>query len=71
VRSSPHEAAGAVTEPLATGDTAAVDTEATLVPEAFLAVTVNVYDSPFVSPTTTHAFVDVVQVKPPGVEVTV
>ena len=71
MRSSPHDAAGLVEEPLATGDTAALGADATLVPTAFLAVTVNVYDSPFVSSVTTHALVDVVQVKPPGVEVTV
>jgi len=71
VRSSPHDAAGIVVEPLATGETGALGSEATLVPTAFVAVTVNVYDSPFVSSVTTHALVDVVQVNPPGVEVTV
>jgi hypothetical protein len=34
-------------------------------------VTVNVYDSPFVSSVTTHALVDVVQENPPGEDVTV
>jgi len=71
VRSSPHDAAGIVVEPLATGETGALGSEATLVPTAFVAVTVNVYDSPFVSSVTTQALVEVVQVKPPGVDVTV
>jgi hypothetical protein len=41
------------------------------VPTALRAVTVNVYDTAFVSSVTTHALVDVVQVKPPGAEVAV
>jgi hypothetical protein len=38
---------------------------------AFVAVTVNVYDSPFVNSVTTHALVEVVHVKSPGDEVAV
>jgi hypothetical protein len=58
-------------EPLLIGDTAALGADATLLPTMFLAVTVNVYDTPFVSSVTTHALVEVVHMKPPGVEVTV
>jgi hypothetical protein len=40
-------------------------------PAEFCATTVNVYAVPFVSPVTTHDVVAVVQVKPPGADVTV
>jgi hypothetical protein len=43
-----------------------------LVPTEFVAVTVNVYATPFVNPLTTHAkTLDAVHVKPPGDDVTV
>jgi hypothetical protein len=41
------------------------------VPTSFVAVTVNVYVVPFVSPVTTIGEVPPVPVKPPGLEVTV
>jgi hypothetical protein len=53
------------------GITAALGADATLVPTIFVAVTVNVYDMPFVSSVTTQALLDVVHVKPPGVEVAI
>jgi hypothetical protein len=59
------------TESLAIGVTSALGAEATLVPKAFVAVTVNVYDVPLVSSVTTHALVEVVHVNPPGVDVAV
>ena len=71
MRSSPQEAAGFVTEPLTVGVTSALGADATLVPTAFVAVTVNVYGVPLVSSVTTHALVEVVHVKPPGVDVAV
>jgi hypothetical protein len=46
--------------------------DAKLVPTEFVAVTVNVYEVPFVRPPTVHVVaVVVVQVNPPGDEVTV
>jgi hypothetical protein len=39
-------------------------------PIAFVAVTVNVYGTPFVSPVTVHEVVALVQVTPPGLAVT-
>jgi hypothetical protein len=39
-------------------------------PIAFVAVTVNVYAKPFVSPVTVHEVVALVQVAPPGLAVT-
>jgi hypothetical protein len=57
-------------DPLAIGITAALGADATLVPTMFVAFTVNMYDTPFVSSVTTHALEAVVHVKPPGVEVT-
>ena len=45
--------------------------EAGEVPRALVAVTVKVYDDPWVRPVTVQLVVDVVQVKPPGLEVTV
>ena len=71
MRSRPHDAAATVGEPLAFGITAALGAEAMLVPTTFVAVTVNVYDTPFVSSVTTHALVEVEHVKAPGVEVAV
>jgi len=41
------------------------------VPLTFVAVTVNVYEVPFVNPVTVHEVVAVVHVNEPGVEVTV
>jgi len=55
----------------ADGTTAEDGAEAALVPFAFVAVTVKVYEVPFVRPITVHEVVDVVHVKPPGLEVTV
>ena len=54
-----------------TGTTAIEATDATPVPAEFIAVTVNVYDVPFVRPETVHVVVALVQVNDPGVEVTV
>ena len=45
--------------------------EAEPVPVPFVAVTVNVYDVPFVSPVTVHHVFDVTHVTPPGDDVTV
>jgi len=53
------------------GTTAAEAVEAAPVPETFVAVTVNVYDVPFVRPVTVHEVVAVEHVNEPGVEVTV
>ena len=53
------------------GVTTADADEAAPVPDTFVAVTVNVYDVPFVRPVTVQVVVAVVQVKEPGVEVTV
>jgi acyl-coenzyme A thioesterase PaaI-like protein len=53
------------------GVTAAEAIEAAPVPETFVAVTVNVYEVPFVRPATVHDVVAVVHVNEPGVEVTV
>jgi hypothetical protein len=52
------------------GVTAADAAEATPVPLAFVAVTVNVYEVPFVNPVTAHDVVAVVHVNEPGVDVT-
>jgi hypothetical protein len=38
-------------------------------PVAFLPITVKVYAVPFVKPVTLHVVVDVVHVKPPGLDV--
>ena len=49
-------------------------TDGELVPPVVVAVTVNVYEVPFVSPVTSHVTVDapvVEHVLPPGLEVTV
>ena len=56
-----------VVDGIPTGETA----EAEPVPDAFVAVTVNVYETPFVRPVTPQYPALVVQVKPPGDEVTV
>jgi hypothetical protein len=53
------------------GTTAADADEAEPVPDTFVAVTVNVYDVPFVRPVTVHEVVAVEHVNEPGVEVTV
>ena len=53
------------------GTTAEDALEAVPVPAAFVAVTVNVYEVPFVRPVTVQLVVDVVHVRPPGDEVTV
>jgi len=53
------------------GTTAADALEAAPVPEAFVAVTLNVYDVPFVNPATVHEVVAVVHVNEPGEDVTV
>jgi hypothetical protein len=45
--------------------------EAELVPTAFVAVTVNVYDTPLVKPVTIKGEAPPVAVKPPGLDVTV
>ena len=47
------------------------ETDAALVPAEFVAVTVNVYEVPFVKPETVQEVVADVQVNDPGVEVTV
>ena len=64
---APGAVAGAV------GTTALDATDATLVPTAFVAVTVNVYDVPFVSPVTIAVSAPLahVAVAPPGLAVTV
>jgi hypothetical protein len=52
--------------------TAAADAlEAVPVPDAFVAVTLNVYEVPFARPLTVQVLAEVVQVNDPGVEVTV
>ena len=53
------------------GITAADTAEAAPVPDTFVAVTLNVYEVPFVRPDTVHDVVVVVHVNEPGVEVTV
>ena len=53
------------------GTTEADALEAAPVPVVFVAFTVNVYEVPFVRSVTVHEVVAVVQVKPPGEEVTV
>ena len=53
------------------GTTAADADEAAPVPDAFVAVTVNVYEVPFVRPVTVHEVDTVEHVNEPGVEVTV
>jgi len=45
--------------------------EAALKPDAFVAVTVNVYANPLVRPSTAQDVVELVQILPPGLEVTV
>ena len=54
-----------------TGTTAIDETDETPEPAEFVAVTANVYETPFVNPETVHEVVEVVQVNEPGVEVTV
>ena len=54
-----------------TGVTAAEAEDAELIPAAFVAVTVNVYVIPFVSPATIAVVVALVAVNPPGLLVTV
>ena len=62
----------AVATPGTLEGTTAVDAdEPEPVPEAFVAVTVNEYDVPFVSPSTVHDVKAVVQENEPTVEVTV
>ena len=57
---------------VAVGVTGAEGAEAGPVPKAFVAVTVNVYVVPIVSPTTVHeSMPGVVQVAPPGAAVAV
>ncbi len=53
------------------GTTAADALEAAPVPDTFVAVTLNVYEVPFVRPVTVHDVVAVEHVNEPGVEVTV
>jgi len=53
------------------GTTAAEAVEVAPVPDTFVAVTVNVYEVPFVRPATVHEVVAVVHVNEPGVDVTV
>ncbi len=53
------------------GVTALEAGEAGEVPRALVAVAVKVYDDPWVRPLTVQLVVEVVQVKPPGEEVTV
>jgi len=53
------------------GVTAADAVEAAPVPDTFVAVTVNVYEVPFVRPATVHEVVAVVHVNEPGEDVTV
>jgi hypothetical protein len=48
-----------------------LDPEETLVPSAFVAVTVNVYVTPFVRPVTVAVVVALFAVAPPGLAVTV
>ena len=45
--------------------------DAVLVPAVFVAVTVNVYDVPLVSPVTVHGELEHVPVSPPGLDVAV
>jgi len=54
-----------------TGTIADVADDAEPAPDTFVAVTVNVYDTPPVRPATVHEFVAVEHAKPPGDEVTV
>ena len=66
------EAKTAVGAPGAVAGIAAADaTDAAPLPAEFVAVTVNVYDVPFVRPVTTQEVDALVQVNDPGVEVTV
>ncbi len=53
------------------GVTAAESVEAAPVPDTFVAVTLNVYEVPFVRPVTVQDVVPVEHVNEPGVEVTV
>ena len=53
------------------GTTAVDAEEAAPVPFTFVAVTVNVYEAPFVRPVTVHEVVAVVQLNEPGDDVTV
>ena len=58
--------------PAAVAGTAAADaTDALPAPAEFLALTVNVYEVPFVRPTTVQEVVEVMQVNEPGLDVTV
>ena len=57
---------------LARGTTVSDGAEAALSPASFVATTVNVYSVPFVSSVIRHAVItDVMQVRLPGVDVTV
>ena len=68
---SPGVAATAVGDPgVVRGVTGAERALAGPVPAALEAVTVKVYAVPLVSPVTVHLVVDVVQLRPPGLEVT-
>jgi hypothetical protein len=69
---APEVAVTPVGAPGAAAGTAGADAvEAVPVPDALVAVTVNVYATPLVRPSTTHEVVEVVQILPPGLEVTV
>ena len=54
-----------------TGTTAIDETDETPEPALFVAVTANVYETPFVKPETVHEVVEEEQVSDPGVDVTV
>ncbi len=58
-------------EGIVDGTTAADAVEAAPVPDAFVAVTLNVYEVPFVRPVTVHEVVAVVHANEPGDDVTV
>ena len=53
------------------GVSPALEPDETLVPMALVAVTVNVYVTPFVNPVITAFVVELVTVMPPGLELTV
>jgi hypothetical protein len=55
----------------ADGVTAELDTEGAELPEVFVATTANVYGVPLLNPNTEQDTMTVVQVNPPGLEVTV
>ena len=69
---SPDTTATSIGAPGTVAGTTAPDApEAEPVPALFVAVTVNVYEMPFVRPVTVQLVVAVVQVNEPGDEVTV